>query len=714
MKFNEFKEKFKSNDDKIANVLVKSFASSLALVIVLVGSAVFVTGSTKILNATSGEVNAVSEGMSNKIGTYYESIEATLRIMGNNPDLKATIKALDEHKGKVLGDSSVVDADIVKKMQNHLDAMVKEDPAILSAYIATAKNQYQKSPIANFDPSFKVSERGWYKEIAEKGELSWTSPYQDALTGNTCVTVGLPVKDGNGRVMAILALDIDLLALAGDFNNSVIGEKGFNALVVKEGEDYKMIYSSKEEHQATKVNKVITDTVTDEATQTNIPGFTKLLNEAPTDETAPLRYPSLKIDGQDLEMSIRKDDSIGLYKVIAIDSGEYKEAPEDLLARSLIIGTVVGAVIMLLVFRKLKKIGNDLATINDAVSKLKEGDLTVEIEGDVLDVKFESGQLANNLNDTAKTLRSLIANIDSASNSLTKSALDVSSSASETNSRIEEIATTMNDIVEGISEQASHAEDSNIAVGQLAERLEQLKETSSSIAKLTEAVRKENEQGLSSVNDLKYYTEENNKSSKAVAHNINELSKKTESIESIVDTMAGIAEQTNLLSLNAAIEAARAGEHGAGFSVVAGEVKKLAEQSAKHSETIREIVTAIQKDVALSVKDMNNAIEIAEKQTNAVNTVVDAFETISNSTDSMNQSITDIDEFVNIINNDKDTIVTSVERIARVSQRSAASSQQISASIQEQTALTQTLADTAGKLNDLSEGLVNEVSEFKI
>ena len=234
------------------------------------------------------------------------------------------------------------------------------------------------------------------------------------------------------------------------------------------------------------------------------------------------------------------------------------------------------------------------------------------------------------------------------------------------------------------------------------------------MADLTEEVKRENEQGLTSVNDLQYYTEENNKSSKAVADNINELSKKTESIETIVDTMSGIAEQTNLLALNAAIEAARAGEMGAGFSVVAGEVKKLAEQSAKHAETIRGIVTAIQKDVDSSVVVMNNAIKIAGEQTKAVDTVVDAFKTISNSTESMNQSITDIDGFVNIINEDKDTIVESIERIARVSQRSAASSQQISASIQEQTALTQSLADTAGQLNELAEGLVNDVNKFEI
>lgn len=714
MKFNKIKEKIKSSNKKIASVLIKNFATSLAIVITLVGGIVFVSGCTAILNTTDSQVDAISSGISKKIGTYYDTAIATLKTMAVNPDTRATIKALDAYDGKVLGNANVVDSDVVKKMQKHLEAMVENDPAILSAFIATSRNQYQLAPADEFSSDFKVAEGDWYKGIASTGEIGWTIPYEDAKTGKSCITVGLPVKDTNGKVLGVVALNIDLIELAADIESDVVGTKGFNALAVKKGENFSMVYSTKNEHQSTLLNKDLVSEVTDPETQVNIPGFVDILNGAATDETAPDRYPTIKLDGQEIQLSVRKDDSIGLYKIIAIDSSEYMASSNGLFVKTLLVGLVTGAIVMFIIFRKLKKIGNDLETINETVSKLKEGDLTVEIEGDILAVQHEAGQLANNLNDTVSTLRNLMSNIDNASKSLGEAAGEVSVSASETNSRIEEIATTMNDIVEGISEQAATAEDSNTAVIKLAERLEHLKEASSSIADLTEEVKKENEQGLQSVNDLKYYTEENNKSSQAVANNINELSKKAESIETIVDTMSTIADQTNILALNASIEAARAGEMGAGFSVVAGEVKKLAEQSARHAESIRDIITAIQKDIDKSVKDVDNAISIAEKQTNAVSTVVDAFDTISNSTESITESITHIDEFVNTLNDDKDTIVENIEKIARVSQRSAASSEQISASIQEQTALTQTLATTASKLTDLSSELSDDVKKFDI
>mgnify|MGYP002672124420 FL=1 len=81
-------------------------------------------------------------------------------------------------------------------------------------------------------------------------------------------------------------------------------------------------------------------------------------------------------------------------------------------------------------------------------------------------------------------------------------------------------------------------------------------------------------------------------------------------IYGIVDMISSIAEQTNLLSLNASIEAARAGESGRGFSVVAMEIRKLAEQSAGAVDKILEIITNIQTRIGVMVDTANAAEKI--------------------------------------------------------------------------------------------------------
>lgn len=87
------------------------------------------------------------------------------------------------------------------------------------------------------------------------------------------------------------------------------------------------------------------------------------------------------------------------------------------------------------------------------------------------------------------------------------------------------------------------------------------------------------------------------------------LKQKAEEIGSIITTIQGIAEQTNLLALNAAIEAARAGEHGQGFSVVAEEVKKLADQSENSSTEIVKLIETMQNQADQWAKEAGKKTE---------------------------------------------------------------------------------------------------------
>jgi len=120
------------------------------------------------------------------------------------------------------------------------------------------------------------------------------------------------------------------------------------------------------------------------------------------------------------------------------------------------------------------------------------------------------------------------------------------------------------------------------------------------------------------------------------------LGKSSEEIGIIVSVIDEIADQTNLLALNAAIEAARAGEQGKGFSVVAEEIRKLAERTVNSTKDISSEIARIQNDVKLTIDSINNNVEEVAKGSELVNEAGVALNQIRDlitGTSDMNQQI---------------------------------------------------------------------------
>jgi methyl-accepting chemotaxis protein len=202
---------------------------------------------------------------------------------------------------------------------------------------------------------------------------------------------------------------------------------------------------------------------------------------------------------------------------------------------------------------------------------------------------------------------------------------------------IEALAVASTQILAGATEQAAGMRQQASAVAETVTTVDEVLQTSEQAAQRANAVAESSQRAsevgaagreavLNTVNMMEGVREQ----SRAIAESILMLSERAQTIGEIIAAVSDIAEQTNLLALNAAIEASRAGEHGLAFSVVAGEIKALADQSKKSTAQVRQILGEIQKSTNAAVlvteegaRGVDRAITTANEADGTISALVD-------------------------------------------------------------------------------------------
>jgi methyl-accepting chemotaxis protein len=163
----------------------------------------------------------------------------------------------------------------------------------------------------------------------------------------------------------------------------------------------------------------------------------------------------------------------------------------------------------------------------------------------------------------------------------------------------------------GAQEQAASVAETMSTVNEVLQTSEQASERARTVSEAAQRADDVGRTGRKAVDETVSVMGSIRQTSESTAESILLLAEQAQAIGEIINTVNEIAEQTNLLALNAAIEASRAGEQGKGFSVVAGEVKALAEQSKKATAQVRQILGEIQKAT-------NQAVMVTEEGSKSV------------------------------------------------------------------------------------------------
>jgi methyl-accepting chemotaxis protein len=193
-----------------------------------------------------------------------------------------------------------------------------------------------------------------------------------------------------------------------------------------------------------------------------------------------------------------------------------------------------------------------------------------------------------------------------------------------------------------------------------------------------------------------------------------QLESKAKDITNIVSIVSSISEQTNLLALNASIEAARAGEAGRGFSVVAEEVRKLAEQSKHAVEEINTNLAQFVEDIKVLVGKIETQYDVLENETGNLQKVRDiSYETTVSVEAVAASTIKTIDE----LNRETDSIATiydTIESLAAIAEENSASSEEVSASVANYTNEITKLIGNIHEFKKITQSFKSDLGKYKI
>jgi methyl-accepting chemotaxis protein len=282
---------------------------------------------------------------------------------------------------------------------------------------------------------------------------------------------------------------------------------------------------------------------------------------------------------------------------------------------------VLGAVAVAWVSRQ---IALGIGELVEGTKRVATGDLTTPVN---LNRADELGQLATSFNQMVGGLRDLNSRINETSNSLATIATELNATVSEQSASVQQQAAAVTETVSTIEEMTRSA----AGVADIAQTVSSSASSSVEASSRGEAALKQSIEGMLSIREQV----------QNIASTILELSERTQQIGGIIATVDDFAEQSSLLALNASIEAARAGEQGKAFSVVAAEVKKLAEQSQQATDKVRGILGEIQRATHSAVMVTEEGSKRVDRGVGLVETagqiVMELVETIKGSSRSAKQ-----------------------------------------------------------------------------
>ncbi|RYL95838.1 methyl-accepting chemotaxis protein [Sporolactobacillus sp. THM7-4] len=648
---------------------------SFLVLIILAGGANAVFGYFSVRNLIASEETKTMvhqvDAEDQNFSTFFKSKENILQQMALEPGIADSFNDKSHFTG-------------------FFKRVASSDQDLLNTYVSVpGRKSLIIYPESKLPPNFDARTRVWYKNaVAENGRPVWTTPYKDAVTGKMVVTAAKAIYR-KGKLAAVVAVDVSLGNLSRQVEKMDTGKGGYVALV-----DQKRNYVAST--RASLPGKKLTD-----------PELIKGLSGKNSHGLI-----NVKSGRKTNAVAYRVNEKTGWTMLYVIDRAQFSALTHSDALSTIILLIVILVLASLIAFFVSNSFSKRIQRLQEAVSRLEKGDLTVELAADPRD--DELGSLSSGLKHMIVMNRDMLKRISGVSERVGDSSQTLVASVEENTASANEVSSTMSEIAAGASEQAELMNQNKKAADFLETKVEEIRKQTGMIEEGAEELTEASRSNRESVVRLRSHSELVISATAEIIDAITSLDGRSKNIGAIVETISDIAGQTNLLALNAAIEAARAGEQGKGFAVVADEVGKLAEQTDQALKQVSELVAGIQKDTNSTVAFAGNTSKVLEEQFVVVGNLEKAMKRINQSVEKNNDGIAKITASIADMAQQNKKIKEHISGMTEISEQTAAGTEEVTASIEEKTAAMEQLTKLAADLENDAAALQRDLKQFKL
>lgn len=346
--------------------------------------------------------------------------------------------------------------------------------------------------------------------------------------------------------------------------------------------------------------------------------------------------------------------------------------------------------------------------------RLAEGEFNITPNQKIIKRNDELGDIYNSSVQLQGELNKMVDHIKDSSADLIQSADQLADMAQDTRNTVDSVCSSMKEITDGSVTQSQKTTVAIDHVTKIGEEITYITESMDSLTKHASQMSDAEKTSKVILHELDASNDETIATITDIAEQIIALHESVESIRSAIAMIQGIADETDLLSINANIEAARAGESGRGFSVVATQISKLAEQSNKTATDVEHIISSIIEESDKMVSMIDELKDRIHQQQSKLTETMNQTDAVSSGINNSLQDIQSIRTKIRVLSDSGDNIQDIVNNLAAISETNESTTQDTMDSAIGMSQTMNALENSSENLKELANALEETLVKFKI